>query len=99
MTIHEVSTQLFDLSIGGQFNGEFFTEDELEDYISDSFSSSTPFGDRLLMEISLPDGYWMFTINRYSDEEDGFDYTIPDTRSQEDSLWSMFCPSYEGRWA
>jgi hypothetical protein len=36
------------------------------------------------METVLHDGQrWFFTVDRWGDGPDGFDYTIPDTREQE----------------
>ena len=85
MTIREVSDQLFNLSVAGYFNGEKFSRRSLEDFICNSFRPgvSLKAGNRLVMEIALPDGRWYFTINRFSSKPDGFDYTIPDDREQE----------------
>lgn len=80
MTIHQVSTQLHDLSVAGYFNGEKFSRRRLKDYITRMFRAG---GTRLVMEIALPDGRWYFTVNRFSPAPDGFDYTIPDTREEE----------------
>jgi len=85
MTIHDVSAQLHRLSVAGYFNGEKFSQRRLETFIRDSFRPGVHLkaGNRLVMEIALPDGRWYFTINRFSPEPDGFDYTIPDDREQE----------------
>ena len=45
-------------------------------------------GDKLFMEISQPDGRWLFKITHYSDGE--WDYYIPDTREQEYKLTAEF---------
>lgn len=88
MTIHEVTNQLLNLSLAGYFNGEKFTKAELEHYISTMFKAGgLKLHNRIVMEITLPDGGWLFTINKYSDAANGFDYTIPDTRGQEAALW------------
>ena len=91
MTIHELSTQLHNLSVGGYFNGEKFTKRQLEHYIASSFRPevSLKAGNQLVMEIALRDGRWFFTINRWSDKPDGFDYTIPDNRDQEARIISL----------
>ena len=86
MTIHDISTQLHDLSVGGFFNGEKFTKRELHNYITNMFrpeAGPLKAGHRLVMEIALPDGRWFFTIDRFADMPDGFDYYIPDNREQE----------------
>lgn len=85
MTIREVAHQLYNSSVGGYFNGRKFTKRELESYIANMFRPEVHLkaGHRLVMEISLPDGRWFFTINKYSNDPSGFDYTIPDNREQE----------------
>ena len=85
MTIKHLSEQLYALSVGGFFNGEKFTKAELLDYIKGVFRPELN-ARRWVMEIALPDGRWLFTINRYSDSADGFDYFIPATREQEKAL-------------
>ena len=91
MTIHTLSTQLHNLSVGGYFNGEKFTVKELEGYISSMFRPGVTLkaGNRLVMEISLPDGRWFFFITRFSDKPDGFDYTIPENREEEARIKSL----------
>lgn len=89
MTIHEISTQLFNLSVDHHFNGERFTKRQLEFYIANAMrnSDNLKIRDRFVMEIHLKDGSWLFTVNKFSNESDGFDYYIPDTREQEARLW------------
>ena len=91
MTIRQVSTQLFNLSVAGYFNGEKFTRSQLEDCIAGMFRPGTTLkaGNRLVMEIALPDGRWFFTINRFSPARDGFDYTIPATRKEEARILAL----------
>ena len=91
MTIHQLSTQLHNLSVAGYFNGEKFTKRQLENYIAGAFRPGTSLkaGNRLVMEIALPDGRWYFTVNRFSQEPDGFDYTIPDDRDQEARILAL----------
>jgi len=85
MTIHEVAAQLHSLSVAGYFNGEKFSKQQLESYIARSFRPEVHLkaGNRLVMEIALRDGRWYFTVDRFADRPDGFDYTIPDDREQE----------------
>ena len=80
MTKAELVNQLFDLSVAGYFNGEQFTKTRLNAYITNMFKS----GQRLVMNIALPDGRWYFYINKYNDNE--YDYVIPDTREQEERI-------------
>ena len=91
MTIHETASQLYDLSVGGYFNGEKFTKRQLESYIANAFRPNVTLkaGNRLVMEIALRDGRWYFTVNRFSDKPDGFDYTIPDNREQESHIKAL----------
>ena len=88
MTIREIAEQLHNLS-GGQINGQHYTKAETASYIYNMFRGSLKLKNRLVMQIVLPDGEWLMTVNRFSNEPDGFDYTIPDTREQEQMLWSQ----------
>ena len=81
MTIHDTAAQLHRLSVAGYINGERFTVKRLENQIEAWFRGTDK--RQIVMEISLPDGRWFFTVNRFSEKPDGFDYTIPDTREQE----------------
>lgn len=81
MTKLELTTQLINLAVAGYFNSEKFTKERLNNYISKMCRN---IGDKLYMEISLPDGRWLFKITQYADGE--WDYYIPDTREQEDKL-------------
>lgn len=90
MTIHEISNQLHALSVNSFFNGEKFTKRELEHYINNCFEKgSLKLKNRLVMEINLRDGKWLFTVDRFSDSVSGFDYYIPDTREQEARIWEL----------
>ena len=80
MTVKELTNQLFDLSVAGYFNGEKFTKERLNTYITNMFKT----GQRLVMNIALPDGRWYFYINKYNDND--YDYVIPDTREQEERI-------------
>lgn len=81
MTIRYIAHQLHDLSVAGYFNGEKFTSRQLEQYIANMFRQDA--GNQLIMEIALPDGRWLFTVNHFANGPSGYDYTIPDTRDQE----------------
>jgi len=96
MTIHEVTSQLWKLSVKGQFNGEKFTFSQFEKLVSNYFRKGThlKLGNRVVMEIMLPDGSWFFQIVRYNDRPDGFDYIIPDTRDQEKRLLDELCTTH-----
>ena len=89
MTIHELTSSLFGISLGHFFNGEKWSRQELEHYIVNQFrpGTSLKLKNGFLMEICLPDGRWLTQVFRYSDKPDGFDYFIPDNREQEDRLW------------
>lgn len=77
MTLKEVIDQVYDLSVGGYFNGEKFTKTRFTKYINNMFKT----GNRLVMQIALPDGRWFFSINKLNNN--GYDYYIPETREQE----------------
>lgn len=81
MTIREVCKQLYDLSVGGYFNGEKVTLDRLINQTKNMFRTPLKGGNRLVMQIALPDGWWNFYIVEYNKGQ--FDYYIPDTREQE----------------
>lgn len=80
MTKTEIINQLYDLSVGGYFNGEKFTKTRLNTYITNMFRT----GNKLIMQIALPDGWWFFKINKFDNNE--YNYTIPDTREQEQRI-------------
>ena len=90
MTVREVASQLMGMAVDGHFNGQKFSERELRQYIEGMFESGVlKLKDRLVMEITLPDGNWIFTVNHFNDEWDGYDYTIPETREEENWIWDM----------
>ena len=88
MTIREISSQLFSLSVGGFFNREKFTKPRLENQLSSFTRKIAGFGvgSKYYMEIALPDGWWYFIVTKYADRADGFDYYIPETREQESAI-------------
>lgn len=81
MTIKEIAGQLHKMS-KGHINGEKFTKRELENVFQMWMRNST----RYIGSITLPDGEWLFSLDRFGDKADQFDYTIPDTREQEMEL-------------
>lgn len=85
MTLREVSTQLFDLSIDGFFNREKFSRARLHNYLRDMLREPQALAipNTLVIEIALPDGWWHCTVSRFGTM---FDYWIPDTREQEAKL-------------
>ena len=87
MTIREVCNQLFDLSVGGYFNGEKFTIERLIKQTENMFRGSSPKGgNRVVWQIALPDGWWHFTITKYGNRPDEWGYYIPETREQEKKI-------------
>ena len=89
MTLHEITKQLFSLSTDNHFNGEHFTRHVFKRYIINMMRTSETLKIRntIVMEISLADGSWLFTVNKFADTPDGYDYFIPDTREQEARIW------------
>ena len=81
MTIHEISKQIIDISVGGVLNGEVFTVERLCTYIQKMIRNDS---DNLIMEISLPDGLWYFQIRRWTERGHfQYEYFLPETREQE----------------
>ena len=91
MTLHEVSNQIYDLTIDGFVNGEQFTRRRLEQSIRRWMKDAehNKIANRCVIELCLQDGRWLAIIDKFSDAPDGYDYTIPDTRDQESRLWQM----------
>lgn len=87
MTIHEISCQLYHLT-RGHINGEVFTKTQLEASIRRWMRNpeQLKIKNRFVLEGQLPDGCWLITIDKFADAADGYDYTIPDTREQEEAL-------------
>ena len=88
MTLHDVSTQLYNLTLGGFVNGEKFTKQQLEANLRRWMREPErlKIKNRLVIEICLQDGRWLATVDRFDDTPDGYDYYIPDTREQEQKL-------------
>jgi len=89
MTLHEVSSQLYDLSIDGFFNRERFTKKRLHDTLAAHMREPqfNAIPNTFVMEIALPDGWWFFTVSKHGKE---YGYCIPETREQEKALLARF---------
>ena len=92
MTLHEVSSQIFNLTLGGFVNDEKFTKRELEHvfnmWMRDPSHNKVP--NTHLIQLCLRDGKWFSTIYKFADRPDGYDYYIPDTREEESRLLDKF---------
>ena len=92
MTIHDVASQLYSLSVDHKFNGVRFTRRQLEDRIACDFRPGLAATNKIpyceAMTIRLPDGEWLFLIDQCPSDPECFGYTIPDTREQEARLWA-----------
>lgn len=82
MTLKQTCNEVLKLAVDNTINGRKFTLDQLYKQTS-ALLSDEPAGNLLVYSIMLEDGEWWFSINRYSDKADGFDYYIPETREQE----------------
>lgn len=87
MTVKEVCKQLYDISVDGYFNGEKFTLERLTNQIKSMFRTPLKCGNKLIMQVALPDGVWFFYVVEYANGQ--FDYYIPDTRDQERRIIAM----------
>ncbi len=88
MTLHDIASQLHNLSVDGFFNGEQFTRTELEHAIRAWMRGceTNKIKNTFVLEIALRDGRWLMTITKFANTPDGYDYYIPDTREQERRL-------------
>lgn len=91
MTLREVSTQLFNLT-DGRVNGERYTETQLERAIRAWMRGSERHAlkNRYVITITLADGTWPATIDKFRESADGYDYWIPDTMAEAESFWKRF---------
>ena len=97
MTISNISSSLFRLSVGGYFNHEKWTRARLTNTLRhwfgqvDGIDRITPDArswKKLVMEIALPDGWWLFCV--YQTPNGEFGYDIPETRQQERQWFPEF---------
>ena len=80
MTLHDVSTQIFNLT-NGRVNGEQFSLLQLQANIA----TWCRIGEgRYIGSVTLPDGEWLYKLTK---GDYGYDYFIPDTRDQENRLY------------
>ena len=88
MTINTVSGMIHHLT-GGHVNGEHYSPDQLQNYLQNLMRNP----EHLKMQgsaavlLTLPDGEWLCTVNKYADASDGYDLFIPADREQEKRLW------------
>lgn len=90
MTIRELATQLHSLT-DGRINGESFTKTELVEVITmwTRDMSHNKITNSHVIEVELPDGKWLATIDHYGTASDTFGYYIPETREEEQRLWNQ----------
>ena len=88
MTLHDVSSQLYKLTLGGFINGEKFTKRQLDTALAMwmRHPENNKIKNTHVLEICLRDGRWLCEITKYADNPDGYDYFIPDTREQEQAI-------------
>lgn len=94
MTKGEVLKQVYDLSVGGNFNHETgWSFSKFKSYVAEKFNSEKR--QSIIMEIELPDGWWYLSILKIKDGL--WDYYIPDTREENDSIYNEIVKELEGR--
>ena len=88
MTLTTAINSVFSLSVAGYFNGEKFAKSEFSSYVAGMFRNADRLAvsGTLFLEIALPDGRWLMTINKVPG---GYDYYIPDNREQEVRLYNL----------
>lgn len=100
MTLHEIATSLYRLSVGGYFNHEKWTKTRLEQYLRHWFGevdgiqriAADARGNQIwVMEIALPDGWWHMQVVRLRNGL--MSYDIPETREQEAHWFPQFFPA------
>ena len=87
MTLHETVKALHGLSLGGWINHEKLSLSQFESMIKTLFNGSLKLGNAAVVEIALPDGWWLCKVIKYSSRPDGWSYEIPETREQEKRIW------------
>ena len=88
MTLHDVSSQLYNITLDGFINGEQFTKHQFESALVKWMQTAehNKIKNTHVLEISLPDGRWFCEVIKYADRPDGYDYFIPENREQEQKL-------------
>ena len=93
MTLRQVADSLYEMTIAGYVNDTKYSRSgfcsALEEWML--FPESLKIKNRLVLQLSLPDGRWMATVNKFSDSADGYDYTIPADREEEAALLQLLC--------
>ena len=85
MTKGEVLKQVYDLSVGGNFNHENgWSFSKFKTYVAEKFNSEKR--KSIIMEIELPDGWWYLSILKIKDGL--WDYYIPDTMEENKMIFN-----------
>lgn len=89
MTIRELTSQLYNLT-NGHINGEAFTKAELAHALTvwTRDMSHNKITNSHVIEVELPDGNWLATIDHHGTAPDTFGYYIPESREAEQKLWN-----------
>lgn len=87
MTFNETVRSLYDLSTAGHFNHEKFSFFQFKNYVKKLFDGNLKLGNKAVLEIALPDGWWLCEVIRFSEKADGWLYYIPENRDQEKRIW------------
>lgn len=86
MTLHDIATQVHQLTLGGFVNGEKYTRRELERtlgiWLDRAEHNAIP--NTVVFELCLQDGRWLCTASKVGNM---YDYYIPDTREDERRIW------------
>lgn len=91
MTIREVSDQIYDLT-GGKINEQLFCKERLYKNIQTWFKDCehNKIKNGVVIHAELMDGGWYCLLTKYSNNIDGYDYYIPETREDEHKLILRF---------
>lgn len=83
MTKGEVLKQVYDLSVGGNFNHETgWSFLKFKSYVAEKFNSKKR--QSIIMEIELPDGWWALKIEKIKNGL--WDYFIPDAKEENEMV-------------
>ena len=88
MTLSDISSQLYSLSVAGYFNGEKFTKNQLNKLLRAMFQDNAS---QYIGEIALPDGRWWFKVLNLGNGQ--FDYFIPKNKEQNRVLAGELAPN------
>ena len=87
MTLNQTLRSVHSLS-HGVINGERMSLKRLTAIVTGLFRGTPKLGNRVAIEVTMPDGVWLCEIVRYADRRDGYDYDLPETREQEARIWA-----------